>query len=87
MMQNPFEIIDARLKNIEHLLTELLNKEPEKQGGWVEPATRKEAAAFLKINVATLHNLIKSGQLKSFRLGRNVRIKWDDIYEFINDRS
>lgn len=46
------------------------------------PATRQEACRFLNISIPTLDKLIKSNQLPTFTIGRQVRIKWIDLLSF-----
>jgi len=49
---------------------------PEKETRYL---TRKETAKILKISLPTLHEYTKSGFLKSYRLGKNIRYKRIDI--------
>ncbi|WP_262250097.1 helix-turn-helix domain-containing protein [Parapedobacter soli] len=51
------------------------------------PATRKEAANHLGISLPTLDTLVKTGQLKSFNIGRQVRIDWGELESFIKKRG
>lgn len=48
-------------------------------------ATRKEASDYLNISLPTLDTLIRTNQLEAFRIGRQVRITWKEIYRFRND--
>lgn len=41
--------------------------------------TRKETAAFLKINITTVHNWTKRGKLKAHGLGNRVYYKKSDL--------
>ena len=47
--------------------------------------TRKEVAAKLKISISTLDKFLLSGQLKAFRVGRQVRITEQSLQEFLDD--
>jgi len=38
----------------------------------------------LKVNIYTLRNWIKSGQLKASKVGRNYMINGDNLKEFLN---
>ena len=42
-----------------------------------------EAAAYLGIIQRTLYRMIDKGQLPAYRLGRVIRLRWDDIDGFI----
>lgn len=42
--------------------------------------SKKEAASFLKISLPTLSRLVKSGEIKAFRLGKNrYRFRKSDL--------
>jgi len=51
------------------------------------PATRKEAAAFLGISLKTLNTLLRTSQLKYFNIGSSVRIEWSEIKSFIERQN
>lgn len=42
-----------------------------------------EVAELLKINKRTVYRYIETGELKTFRLGKSVRIRKQDLVEFI----
>ncbi len=64
-MNNPFEVIEARLNNIETLLLDLKHtpkeqgEEPEKD----ELLTVQDTAKFLSLSVPTIYTLISKGEL------------------------
>lgn len=45
--------------------------------------TRKQIAQKLNISIRTVDRLIIQGQLKSFKIGRSIRVSQDDLDEFI----
>jgi excisionase family DNA binding protein len=51
------------------------------------PATRQEACKFLSISLPTLDKLIASGQILTFNIGRQVRIRWADIEAYVNKKG
>lgn len=51
------------------------------------PATRQEACKFLNISLPTLDKLISSGQILTFNIGRQVRIRWADIEAYVNKQG
>lgn len=46
--------------------------------------TVKETAALLKISVKTLRLLIKNNEINHVMIGKNYRIKFNDIIGYIN---
>lgn len=64
-MNNPFEVIEARLNNIETLLLDIKHK-PKEQGEQPEKdelLTVQDAAKFLSLSVPTVYTLISKGEL------------------------
>lgn len=49
--------------------------------------TVDEACARLRVSRWSLYNLIRSGELPSFTIGRSRRISEDALATFISDRS
>ena len=74
-MTNPFEVIEARLNNIETLLLDLkhLPKEQGEHTAPTEPEKRlngdKAAAEYLGCGVLTIAKLRRSGQIPFYRYG------------------
>ena len=64
-MNNPFEVIEARLNNIETLLIDLkhLPKEQSEQPTTDELLTVQDTAKFLSLSVPTVYSLISKGEL------------------------
>ena len=64
-MNNPFEVIEARLNNIETLLLDLkhLPKEQGEQPETDELLTVQDTAKFLSLSVATVYGLIHKCEL------------------------
>lgn len=52
-----------------------------------EYLTIKDIMRILRISRPTAYKLISSGRLKSYRVGRLVRIKVDDLERFIEGQS
>jgi excisionase family DNA binding protein len=50
----------------------------------IELLTPDEAAKILKVNVRTVTNLIRSGELKGIKVGRIWRIREKDLEEYIS---
>lgn len=47
----------------------------------------KEVAEVLNVTSRTIRNLIDSGELPAYKIGRNWRIKEKELMEFIEERS
>ena len=64
-MNNPFEVIEARLNNIETLLLDLKHtpKEQSAQPEADELLTVQQTAKFLSLSVPTVYGLISKGEL------------------------
>ena len=94
-MENPFELLDARLQRIEAALDRLtaavgaLPQQPEQSATHDRrtPATRQTAAEYLGVSMGTIDNLVRSKQLKSCKVGRAIRFRWEALDEFINKRN
>lgn len=76
-MNNPFEIIEKRLSNIENLLLDIKHKPTEEESA--ENLTVKEASELLKVSEQSIHNYIKKGFLPAQKVGRILLIKRSDI--------
>lgn len=64
-MSNPFEVIDARLSNIETILLDLKHtpREQVDHSGKDELLTVQDTAKFLSLSVPTVYTLISKGEL------------------------
>ncbi|AXT56218.1 helix-turn-helix domain-containing protein [Aquimarina sp. MMG015] len=76
-MNNPFEILNERLANIESLLLDIKHKPVEEQKP--ENLTVKETAELLKVSEQSVHNYIKRGTLPAQKVGRILIIKREDL--------
>jgi excisionase family DNA binding protein len=45
--------------------------------------TIKELVEFLKVSESTIRRAIDSGELKSFKVGKNIRIEREAVMEWI----
>ncbi|MBC7748653.1 MAG: helix-turn-helix domain-containing protein [Methylotenera sp.] len=70
-MSNPFEVIDARLSNIESLLLDI--KHPEKK-----PENKlysvKDLAEYAGVSELSIRNWITEGKIEANRIGRRILI-------------
>jgi excisionase family DNA binding protein len=80
-MTNPFEIIEARLSNIETLLLDIKHQ-PRQEEPTEKPTgllTRREVAQKLRITLVTLDKYTKAGTLQSYKIGGQIRYKAAEI--------
>jgi excisionase family DNA binding protein len=47
--------------------------------------TANEVAEVLKISRAYAYQLMQTQQIPTLRIGRAVRVRWEDLQEFIQD--
>jgi excisionase family DNA binding protein len=82
-MNNPFDVIEARLNNIETLLLDLKHtpKEQGEQPDADELLTVQDTAKFLTLSVPTVYTLISKGELPVMK--RSKRCYFSKI-ELIN---
>jgi excisionase family DNA binding protein len=46
-----------------------------------------EVAALMRVSNMTVYRLIKSGQLAAVRVGKNYRLRRNDIERYLNERA
>lgn len=71
-MNNPFELLDARLSNIEKMLNEILNPIPVTVQ---KLHSVKSLAEEATVSELTIRNWIKEGKIKAKRIGRRLFIE------------
>jgi len=76
-MNNPFDILNERLANIETLLLDIKHKPIEEKKS--ENLTVKETAEVLKVSEQSVHNYIKKGYIYAQKVGRVLLIKRTDL--------
>jgi len=86
-MNNPFEVIEARLSSIENLILDLKHK-PTK----VEPTnqteqllTIQEAADFLSLTVPTMYSKVSKGELPVMKRGKRLYFSRTELMEYIKE--
>jgi excisionase family DNA binding protein len=52
-----------------------------------EILTVKELFEFLKVSESTIRRAISSGELKSFKAGKNVRIEKESVMEWLEQKK
>lgn len=84
-MSNPFEVLEARLSNIESLLIEI--KHPRTPSTETQPEndllTREQVCQLLSINKTTLWKHTRSNKLLSFGIGNRVFYSRKQVLEAV----
>jgi excisionase family DNA binding protein len=84
-MNNPFEVIEARLSVIEKLLLDLKNNPKT-----VEPTEQPErlltvydAAEFLSLTVPTIYSKVSKGELPVMKRGKRLYFSANELMEYL----
>ena len=84
-MENPFEIIDKRLSNIEKLLLDI--KYPESNNSTTEAKESflsiEEAASFLKISIHTIYSKVSRKEIPSMKRNGRLYFSSKDLTEYL----
>ena len=86
-MNNPFEVIEARLSSIENLILDLKHSPLR-----VEPTEHPEqllsiqqAAEFLSLSVPTLYSKVSKGELPVMKQGKRLYFSRTELMEYIKE--
>lgn len=84
-MNNPFEVIEARLNNIETLLLDLkhLPKEQGEQPETDELLTVQDTAKFLSLSVPTVYTLISKGELPVMKRSKRCYFSKSELVNYL----
>tara|TARA_Y100001937_G_C7132536_1_gene338301 strand:+ start:2790 stop:3125 length:336 start_codon:yes stop_codon:yes gene_type:complete len=84
-MNNPFELIDARLSSIENLILDLKHQ-PIKVESSEKPEkllTIQEAAEFLNLKVVTLYTKVSKGELPVMKKSKRLYFSSTDLMKYV----
>lgn len=77
-LQDKFaEIVEQKIKNL------LAVNYKQEENNSKQYATREEVSERLRISLPTLNTLTKKGTIKSYRIGRRVLYKWDEVESMV----
>jgi excisionase family DNA binding protein len=84
-MNNPFEVIDARLSNIETLLLDIKHNPKERNS---QPDTDQildidEAAVFLKLSKPTLYGLVSRAEIPVNKKGKRLYFSRKELTDWV----
>ena len=86
-MNNPFEVIEARLSSIENLILDLKHK-PTKVEPTDQPEqllTIQQAAEFLSLSVPTLYSKVSRGELPVMKRSKRLYFSRTELMEYIKE--
>jgi len=85
-MNNPFEIIESRLSNIENLLLDLKHNASDHSNSTNEALlTVKDAAKFLSLSVPTIYSLISKNELPVMKRAKRCYFSKADLLNYVRE--
>lgn len=84
-MNNPFEVIEARLSNIENLILDLKHK-PRQAESNSQPEsllTIQDAAKLLFLSVPTVYSKVSKGELPVMKRGKRLYFSRTELLEYL----
>lgn len=85
-MHNPFEVLEARLSNIETLLLDLKHQPKAVQASTQsseKPLSISEAADFLNLSVPTLYSKVSRGELPVMKRGKRLYFSLPELVDYL----
>ena len=82
---NPFELIDARLSDIERLLIDIKHRPHDDVTN--DFLTISEAARFLELSKSTLNNKVSRGEIPVMKRSGKVYFYRQDLIEYLKSGS
>lgn len=83
-MNNPFEVIDRRLSNIEEMLLDIKHKPSyQKEDEQEDLLTVPQAAKFLTLSVGTVYGLVSSRTIPFMKKGKRVYFLKSELMEYL----
>jgi excisionase family DNA binding protein len=86
-MNNPFEVIEARLSSIENLILNLKHQ-PQKVEPIQQPErflTIQEASEFLSLSVPTIYSKVSKGELPVMKRSKRLYFSNSELLEYLKE--
>lgn len=85
-MENPFETLLTRLKNLEEVQREILSllEKIQSQQGHEENMTVHQASKFLKLSEPTIHRLKANGKIPYVKIGSRVIYQRSELKKWMS---
>lgn len=86
-MENPFEIIEARLSNIENLILDLKHKtnQIESADQPDDLLTIQQAGELLNLTVPTMYSKVSKGELPVMKRGKRLYFSRAELMDYIKE--
>jgi predicted DNA-binding transcriptional regulator AlpA len=82
-MNNPFELINNRLQNIERLLSDIKHETPSPTSQKKELLSIKEAGAFLNLSIATIYSKVSRRELPCLKQNNRLYFIESELMDFL----
>jgi predicted DNA-binding transcriptional regulator AlpA len=82
-MNNPFELINNRLQNIERLLSDIKHETPSTTSQKKELLSIKEAGAFLNLSIATIYSKVSRRELPCLKQNNRLYFIESELMDFL----
>lgn len=92
-MNNPFDLIDARLSNIETLLLDIKHQKPTEKADIISDSlTKDQALHFLKENglpmkTGQFYSLTSTGKIPAKRIGKRLVLSRNDLKNWLASKT
>lgn len=80
---NPYELLFQHMERLESKVDSLLAKDAGKD----EILTKNETAKYLKCSVQTISNLVRAGELKCSKIGRNPKFLKSELDRYLDENK
>lgn len=87
-MQNPFELLEARLSNIENLLLDLKHQPTlveNSSKNSEKPLSISEVAEFLNLSNSTIYGKVSRGELPYMKRGKRLYFSQAELENYLKD--
>ena len=84
-MNNPFEVIEARLSSIENLILDLKHQPTKVETTYQSEKllTIQEAAEFLNLTVPTIYSKVSKGELPVMKRSKRLYFSRTELLEYL----
>lgn len=84
-MNNPFEVIDARLSNIENLLLDLKHASTESPTDLNQLLTIQQTGELIKLSVPTIYGYVSRNAIPFSKRGKRLYFSKAEILDWIKE--
>ena len=86
-MNNPFEVINTRLCNIENLILDIKHKSRSLENNDTKERllSVQGAAKFLNLTVPTIYSKVSKGELPVMKRGKRLYFSTDELLAYIKE--